>query len=64
MARPRKPPGEKLVPVSTSLPQTEVEALERYAEAKSIPLAELIRALVSIRFRNLKTLPPESSLTL
>jgi hypothetical protein len=64
MARPRKAEDEKLVPVSTSLPKNEAEALERLAEQRRVPLAMLLRALLSSRFRNLKTTEQISSLTL
>lgn len=64
MARPKKADDDKLVSVSTSLPPDVTAAMKRVADAKGIHLSVLIRKLLLVQFRNYKTAPAQSSLTL
>jgi hypothetical protein len=47
MGRPRKADGDKLVPVTTSLPPAQYDKLERLARQNDVPLAVLLRKLLS-----------------
>lgn len=64
MARPRKPDDQRLKLVTTSLSRRELDAIERFAETRGVKVARVVRALIRQGFRNLKTVEPESSLTL
>ena len=55
MARPRKPESEKLVRISTSVPPSRFDELDRLAKASDMKLAELLRKLLTRPFRDSKT---------
>lgn len=51
MARPRKPDGEKLVSVSTSLTPDAYDELYLLARARRIPMAELLREMIAAEYQ-------------
>jgi hypothetical protein len=55
MPRPRKPDGEKYVPLTTNLPPRAYAAFKRVADARGIHVAHLVRIILLGRFRTLKT---------
>lgn len=64
MPRPRKSDGDKLVSVSTNLHPRDLAAFERVAQAKGVTLAELLRVVLTSRFRNFYSDDAATSLTL
>jgi len=53
VARPRKPAGEKLVTVSTTLPPDVAAAIARVAASRAVHEAAVLRALILRAFRQI-----------
>lgn len=64
MPRPRKPDGEKMVPVWAHVPPDVYAELRSVAVQKRVSIARVVRVLIVNRLRAIKTAETDSSLTL
>lgn len=55
MARPKKPPDQKLVPAKTTLTAERFDELDLEARRRDVPLAEVLRERIDRTFREPKT---------
>lgn len=55
MARPKKPPDQKLVPAKTTLTAERFDELDLEARRRDVPLSEVLRERIDRTFREPKT---------